>query len=195
MSKVIDATGAACPKPVMMTKKALDADSDIEVLVDNVTASKNVSMFAAARGYITSAEQEKPDLFRIHITRQEGAEQCGDISAFTSGPTVFVFSSDIMGRGQDDLGSVLIKAFIHTATELDRLPDTMVFYNTGVRLVAADAETAADIKSLEERGVKVLVCGTCVNFFNLTGKLGAGTVSNMYDILNTMNGAGRVVNP
>ena len=58
---------------------------------------------------------------------------------------------------------------------------------------AADAETAADIKALEDKGVKILVCGTCVNYFNLGGKLAAGTVSNMYDILNAMNTAGRIV--
>jgi selenium metabolism protein YedF len=195
MGKEINATGSACPKPVMMTKKALDTDNDIEVLVDNETAAKNVAMFASSRGYKVSSAQERPNLFRVHIEKQEGVELCDDIAAFTSGPTVFVFSSNVMGRGDDALGAVLIKAFIHTATEMDRLPDVMVFFNTGVKLVASDAETSADIRSLEERGVKILVCGTCVNFFNLSGKLAAGTVSNMYDILNTMNSAGRIINP
>ena len=195
MGKEINATGSACPKPVMMTKKALDADNDIEVLVDNETAAKNVSMFASSRGHKVSCAQERPNLFRVHIEKQEGTEQCGDIAAFTSGPTVFVFSSNIMGRGDEALGAVLIKAFIHTTTELDRLPDVMIFFNAGVKLVASDSETSADIKSLEERGVKVLVCGTCVNYFSLSEKLAAGTVSNMYDILDTMNTAGRIVNP
>ena len=71
----------------------------------------------------------------------------------------------------------------------------MLFYNTGVKLAASDAETAGDIKVLEDKGVKILVCGTCVNYFNLGGKLAAGTVSNMYDILNAMNTAGRIVTP
>lgn len=195
MAKVIDATGNACPKPVMITKKALDNDSDIEVLVDNETAAKNVTMFAASRGCTVSSAQERPNLFRVHIVKQEGVEECERIAAFATGPTVFVFSSDVMGRGEEALGKVLIKAFLHTATELDRLPDMMLFYNTGVKLAAADAETAGDIKALEGKGVKVLVCGTCVNYFDLGGKLAAGTVSNMYDILNAMNTAGRIVIP
>ena len=195
MAKVIDATGNACPKPVMITKKALDTDSDIEVLVDNETAAKNVTMFAASRGCTVSSAQERPNLFRVHIMKQEGADECERIAAFATGPTVFVFSSDVMGRGEEALGKVLIKAFLHTATELDSLPDMMLFYNTGVKLAAIDAETAADIKVLEDKGVKILVCGTCVNYFNLGGKLAAGTVSNMYDILNAMNTAGRIVTP
>ena len=166
------------------------------MFVDNDAASKIVRMFVTSRGCCASVEKESDSLFRIHIVRNaDAAVQCEEISSFASGPTVFVFSSNIMGRGEDALGALLMKAFIHTATELDLLPDAMVFYNTGVKLVAADSETAADIKMLEEKGVKVLVCGTCINFFNLSGKTGAGTISNMYDILNMLNGAGRIVNP
>jgi selenium metabolism protein YedF len=196
MSTTIDARGMVCPKPVMMTKKALDTDSDCTVIVDNETASKNVSMFASARGCTVSIDKQSEMLFSIHIIRNaELPVQCEDMSEHISGPTVFVFSSNIMGRGDDSLGTILMKAFIHTTTELNSLPDTIVFYNTGVKLVASDSETVSDIKTLEDKGVKVLVCGTCINYFNLSGNTGAGTISNMYDILNALNGAGRIINP
>jgi intracellular sulfur oxidation DsrE/DsrF family protein len=88
-----------------------------------------------------------------------------------------------------------MKAFIHTAIELEPRPDVMIFYNTGVRLAAEGSDVLDDLKSLEEKGVKILVCGTCVNFFELTGKVAAGIVSNMYDIAGTMSTAGRIVQP
>ncbi len=88
-----------------------------------------------------------------------------------------------------------MKAFIHTALDLERLPDMMILYNAGVKLAAAESGAADDLKALEEKGVKILVCGTCVNFFELAGKLRAGTVSNMYEIAGALSTAGRTVRP
>ena len=99
-----------------------------------------------------------------------------------------------MGHGNDELGAVLMKAFIHTAKELEVGPDVMVFYNTGVKLAAEGSDVLDDLKELEKKGVRILVCGTCVNYFNLTGKV-AGVVSNMYDIAGTLSQSGRTVRP
>ncbi len=100
-----------------------------------------------------------------------------------------------MGKGNDELGAVLMKAFIHTTLELEAGPDMMIFYNSGVKLTAEGSDFLGDLKELEEKGVKMLVCGTCVNYFNLTGKIAAGVVSNMYDIAGTLSRAGRIVQP
>ena len=195
--KTIDATGLPCPRPVMMTKTALDTETECKVLVDNEAASNNVRMFASARGCEAAVVKKSDALWEVDIVKKENAgESCDDMSAlFAAGPTVFVFSSNAMGRGDDALGETIMKAFIHTATELDKKPDVLVFYNSGVKLAAQDADSAADIAAMEKSGIKVLVCGTCVNYFNLSGKLGAGIISNMYDIINTMNSAGRIVAP
>ncbi len=110
-------------------------------------------------------------------------------------PFVVVFSSDKMGRGEDELGDVLIRAFIHTLCEQGARPDKIIFYNTGVKLAAKDSAVVEDLKQLADSGVELLVCGTCVNYFKLSGQIGAGTVSNMYVIAETMCSAGRVVMP
>ena len=199
---IIDAKGFPCPVPVIMTKKALDENTDITVLVDNKTAADNVSMFAKSKGCTVKKTDKGDKEFEIHIlsncikseTAESNGVSCTEMT-FTDGLAVFAFQSDIMGRGNDELGRILIKAFIHTITELEQKPDAMVFYNTGVKLAAADSDVAADISLLEKNGVRILVCGTCVNYFELGGKMGAGTISNMYDILNTLNTAGRIVTP
>jgi selenium metabolism protein YedF len=100
-----------------------------------------------------------------------------------------------MGRGNDDLGRILMKAFIHTIIDLDTMPDIMVFYNTGVRLTAADSDVIDDLKSLEAKGVVMLVCGTCVNYFEIKDRTAVGSISNMYDIAGTLSCAGRIVTP
>jgi intracellular sulfur oxidation DsrE/DsrF family protein len=76
------------------------------------------------------------------------------------------------------------------AEQVER-PDIIIFYNTGVKLAVQDSEVLEDLKALSDKGVEILVCGTCLNFFGIKEKLGVGIVSNMYDIASTMSRAGR----
>ncbi len=205
MSELINAKGLACPQPVILTKKALETCDEITVLVDNGTAVENVNRFGTSSGCRVTVFNETDGTFRLELSRQRidnpkkveqehpGHRQ-GD-SANTSGPTVFVVASDVMGKGNDELGAVLMKAFIHTTIELEHRPDVMIFYNAGVKLTAEGSDSLKDLQELEKKGIKMLVCGTCVNFYNLTGKVNAGTVSNMYDIAGTLSTAGRIVKP
>jgi intracellular sulfur oxidation DsrE/DsrF family protein len=78
---------------------------------------------------------------------------------------------------------------------LEPLPQTVIFYNTGVKLTVKDSEVLDDLKKIEESGVSILVCGTCLNYFGITKDLSVGVISNMYDIASTMAGAGRLVVP
>jgi selenium metabolism protein YedF len=206
MSELINAKGLACPEPVILTKKALDLYDEITVIVDNETARENVNRLASSSGYVVDITEETGGIFRMCLKKQQDTPRAGkdmappcrcteDIPLSAHGPTVFVIASNIMGHGNDELGAVLMKAFIHTAIDLDHGPDIMIFYNTGVKLAAFDSDVIDDLKIFEEKGVRILICGTCVNFFNLTGKIGAGTISNMYDIAGTLSTAGRIVKP
>jgi selenium metabolism protein YedF len=202
---IIDAKGLTCPQPVILTKKALDSCSEVIVIVDNATAVENIKRLASGAGCSVEVAEESDGIFKMHLKKQAGAaadnrepEYCScttDAPSTTTGPTVFLIASDIMGRGSDELGVVLMKAFIHTSTELEAVPDVMIFYNAGVKLAAEGSDVLDDLKQLEEKGVKMLVCGTCVNYFELTGKIAAGVVSNMYDIAGTLSRAGRIVKP
>jgi len=202
MSKEINAKGLACPEPVIRTRKALEEHSDVTVTVDNTTAVENIKRLASSMNCSVDIKEESDGTFRLRLVKKGGdAPQtepeylsCGT-AGNVSGPTVVAFTSDVMGRGNDELGALLMKAFIHTATELENKPDVMIFYNTGVKLTSQDSGAIDDLKKLEETGVKILVCGTCVNFFNLKDKISAGIVSNMYDIAGTLSKAGRIVQP
>jgi selenium metabolism protein YedF len=205
MSELIDAKGLACPEPVIRTKKALDVCDDVTVLVDNETALENVKRLASSSGCAVDVKEESGGIFRLHLNKQQGTGRVGEAPsecqhpaeavAQSAGPSVFVIASDAMGSGSDELGAILMKAFIHTAVDLDHRPDVIIFYNTGVKLTASDSDVIDDLKALEAKGVKLLICGTCVNFFDLKGRIGAGTVSNMYDIAGTLSTAGRIVKP
>lgn len=187
----IDARGRACPQPVLMTKKAIDAGEDCVVIVDNEAARDNVCRMAKSQGCEARAE-ERDGCFRITVTR--GSTRHEEKNAFpVAGPTVVVFPFDRMGRGDDDLGGILVRAFLHTLGEINPRPDVMIFFNGGVKLATDGSEVLEDLRALEKAGARILVCGTCLDFFGLKDKLRAGMISNMYDIAETMLSAGRIV--
>ncbi len=111
------------------------------------------------------------------------------------GPTVISITEDRMGRGNEELGSVLIKAFIHTLLDIETKPDTIIFYNTGVKLTVKNSEVIDDLKISQARGVEILICGTCANYFEIKDEIGVGVISNMYDIAEKLLGAARLVSP
>jgi selenium metabolism protein YedF len=141
-------------------------------------------------------DKKEDGAFQIHLSREAGKspEASVDVSCST-GPLVIAISSDRMGRGNDELGYVLIRSFIHTTLSLEPLPQTVIFYNTGVKLTVKDSEVLDDLKELEKKGVTILACGTCLNYFGITQGLSVGVISNMYDIASAMAGAGKLIVP
>lgn len=207
----VDAMGKACPTPVIMTKKAMSGISgseQIEVLVDNEIAVQNVMKMGTSQGGSVDSEILGEGAYRVLITI-EGSEEVdkdssgkgtvtNDVAAVSNavkGDTVMVFSSDLMGSGNDALGKVLMKGFIFAVTQLEELPKTMLFYNGGATLTAEGSDSLEDLKHLAEEGVEILTCGTCLNYYGLTEKLVVGEVTNMYTIVETMAGAGKIVRP
>lgn len=204
---VLDAMGKACPAPVIMTKKAIDGLPEaavVETHVDNAIAVENLKRLASGIGaeVETEADGESHYVVRIKTGYANGAASDTlvkapvlQFDACGPGKTVLQLSADVMGAGNDELGKALMKAFVYAASQLDPLPDAVVCYNGGVRLTIPEADTFADLKAMEEAGVRIIVCGTCANFYGLTEKVAVGTISNMYDILQTLNEAGRIIRP
>jgi selenium metabolism protein YedF len=108
---------------------------------------------------------------------------------------VVVLSGNVMGTGDEKLGTSLMKAFVFAVTKQDVLPETIVCYNTGAYLTCEGADTLEDLKSLEAEGVNILTCGTCLDFYGIKDKLAVGTVTNMYEIVETMEKARTIVRP
>ncbi len=196
MAKTIDAKGLACPQPVLLTKKALEEENAITVIVDNEPAVANITRLGQAMGCTLHTDKQEDGTFQIHLSREAGERPAAplDLSCAT-GPLVIAISSNQMGRGNDELGYVLMRSFIHTLLSLEPLPQTLLFYNTGVKLAVKDSEVLDDLKKIEESGVSILVCGTCLNYFGIAKDLRVGVISNMYDIASTMAAAGRLVLP
>lgn len=198
----VNAMGDNCPIPVIKTKKAMQALTQlevIEVLVDNEIAVQNVSKMAASAGAQVSSEKLGDKEFKV-VIQVEGAVAETGSEEVTCVPdardnTIVVISSDRMGAGNDALGKVLIKGFIFAITQLDTLPKKMLFYNGGATLTAEGSDSLEDLKSLEAQGVEILTCGTCLDYYGLKEKLAVGSVTNMYSIVEAMAEATKTIRP
>ena len=198
MSIAVDARGLPCPQPVIRTRRAMREGDDILTLVSGEDQMENVRRLAEKQGWLVTVE-DTDDGYALRMVRQgatqEPAPALGMLDQSSATGVALVVSSECMGSGSDELGAILIRAFFHTLTEVDSPPSTIVFYNTGVKIAVEGSPIAQDLVDLEARGVEILACGTCVNYFGLQGRLAAGSVSNMYTIADTLLGASRVVSP
>jgi selenium metabolism protein YedF len=195
--KKIDCRGLACPQPVMETKKALDSSEgqEVLVLVDDATARENVSRFAGSQGYQIEVTDEKGySAIRIRKGELAGKKEESSVpKAAIQGDLVFFIDSDSLGRGSEELGGILMRAFLHTLGEAEVKPQKMILVNSGVKLACEGSPALEDLQTVASQGVEILACGTCLNYFELKEKLRAGRISNMYEILNVLSQAGRTV--
>jgi selenium metabolism protein YedF len=199
MPQTVDARGLDCPLPVINASKALENNDTIMVIVDNSTAIENIRRMSENKGYAISSDTRKDGIYITidkTLSKVASTNSIGAVSPVfeNNGMRVLVVSQDTMGKGSDDLGKVLIKSFFHTLAETDPSPDTLIFLNSGVKLVAGGSEVIEDIKVLEHKGKRILACGTCLDFFKLKEKLLAGKISNMYEIKELMLTASSTIN-
>lgn len=194
--------GDACPIPVVKTRAALLAlggAGSVETLVDNETAVENLKRLADSMRAAVTAEQCGAGEYRVVITRDGAAEPAAvptvECVSCAKSKTVVALSSDKMGGGDDELGAALMKAFVYALGQQETLPDTILCYNGGAKLTCEGAPSLEDLRAMAERGVEVLTCGTCLNFYGLTEKLAVGSVTNMYAIVEKLTSADRIVRP
>ena len=190
--KIVDARGETCPVPVIMLKKALKQtkDENIKAIVDNELSSENIEKMLKELNIQFHSYREGNDYVVEADLTDSDAQAAPEAKIIDD---VLVLSSNTMGRGSDELGGALMKNFLYALTESDMLPSTIIMYNSGVKLAAENPDTIVDLKKLESRGVKVMACGVCLNFFGLTDKLQVGSVSNMYAIVQTKLAAKKLI--
>lgn len=200
MSKILDARGWACPKPVIETKKVLQTENELTVIVDNKAAKENVSRLATKMQFQVDIE-EKDDGIYLHINKGKDVpvteiteEEISSYVQCSNGKLVLLITSNTVGRGSDELGGILMRALMHTFLETEPKPNMIILMNNGVKLAVNGSPVIDDLKALSEKGTEILVCGTCLNYFNLTNDVKVGQISNAYTITESLLQAGRVIN-
>ncbi|HOK63389.1 MAG TPA: sulfurtransferase-like selenium metabolism protein YedF [Soehngenia sp.] len=194
--KEIDARGLECPKPVILTKKELDSikEGKVRTTVDNEVARENLIKLAKSQNADFEVEELEGGLFAVTIEKKASIETENHKKMVEVDENfVIAIQSEHMGRGDEKLGEILMKSFIYTVKETKPYPKTMLFFNSGVKLTVAESEVLDDLKALENEGVEIISCGTCLDYFNLKDKLEVGSISNMYTIYEKLRNSTNVV--
>lgn len=196
--KEIDARGLACPAPVLQTKAALQGNNppSVRVVVDNAAAQQNVQRFLESHGFQTALEQDAADYVVIgSCDSAPSVQPQPDPSPSTDAKKIMVMcATDRIGYGDDVLGSKLMISFLRTLKEMGDELWRLVFVNNGVKLTIEGSEVLEDLKAYEAVGLNILVCGTCLDHFNLLEKKQVGETTNMLDIVTAMQLSDKVIN-
>jgi selenium metabolism protein YedF len=193
----IDCRKQTCPLPVVNTKKALEqsADSNLLVVVDNIVSRDNVRRFVQSQGHEVKIEDRGDNLHYMYITRnpEAGKKPAGAANVPTTGGVVVFITTDQLGVGDERLGGILVKAFLNTLHDSEPKPEKILFINNGVKLTTEGSEVLDNLAALTADGVQIISCGTCLNYYGILEKLKFGIAGNMYDIVNVLLEAGKVI--
>ena len=196
--KILDCRELQCPRPVLETRKQILAhpDEPVQVRVGNDIAQANVTRLATKEGFSVTATN-KGDEIVLELTPQEKPQTSQTPSTTKKGTdnSVIYIASFCMGRGNDELGEVLMRNFICTLLESSPLPSTILFVNGGVKLTCEGSTVLEPLQRLEESGVTINVCGLCLEFYELKDQLKVGQVSNMLDTVEAMQQADIIIQP
>lgn len=196
VNKEVDARGLNCPMPLIQTKKALEdlPEGTVRTIVDNETAKENIQKFAKSMDYRYTVKENQGN-FYIDIFKELKYREMRVLDlemepeSLPKSDLVVMISKDYMGEGSEELGRILMKGYLYTLTEVMPLPKTLVFVNSGVKLACAGSDSLENLRKLEENGVEILSCGTCLDYFKLKSMLMVGGISNMYTIVEHLNKA------
>ena len=203
---ILDCRGLACPGPVMRCLELIekDAPAGFVVLVDDPAARENVTRLLDGKGYAVAVVEilsAGPAHSRLIATRQ--AEASGSVEAADAATSqvaspdndkvTVLIASESIGTGSDDLGGKLMLNFLATLPELGASLWRIILVNGGVRLATHGHPCLDKLTALAAAGVQVLVCGTCLTYFDLMAAKAVGETTNMLDVVASLQLAGKVI--
>lgn len=107
--------------------------------------------------------------------------------------TVILFSRYGLGHAPEGLQLTLANKFLQLTLASGHLPAKVLFYTDGVKLACAGSPVLEPLKEMQQRGVELVLCQTCLETFGLTGQVQVGVVGGMGDILEALQKASKVI--
>jgi selenium metabolism protein YedF len=189
-SHVVDVRGRACPQPVILTRQALEQSQQdlVTVVADNDTARDNIVKMAESLSCEVEVDRRGHDYY-IAITKPDDF----GTSLEPREEILFLVASDSLGRGSEDLGSLLMKNCFYALSEQGGLGKVIIFINGGVKLACTGSPALDFLLELQRDGAEIFACGTCLDYFNLKEQLSVGQVTNMYTILDYLQKVPKVI--
>ncbi len=106
---------------------------------------------------------------------------------------VLLITSDTLGQGSKELGKKLMNSYLHCLSQSETLPSHILFMNYGVNLVLDNSDVLEELDTLQNNGVQLKACGTCLDYYEVKERVAVGQIGNMYTSVDLMNTAAKVI--
>lgn len=204
----IDTSGKSCPLPLIEAKKQLvklAQDEIFQLISDSKTTLHNLERFIPDNGgeIVELVTKENSFVLTIQLKNSNKAASA-KVEDYCEIPVpeanldhdmIIAIDSDTMGKGNDELGRMLLAGFLSSLENQDKIPSKILLYNTGVLLTKQDSPNLPTLLNLEKKGVEIVLCGNCTNFFGMTEKPLVGAIGNMYNLVGTLQKAKKIFKP
>jgi len=208
--KTINAKITVCPEPTALLKAEISrGETELEVLLDNPVSASSAMRFLESSGFSVHLKDDEgtitisarkgeqpPKATTFKISPSLNSKTHSNPQAKEAQPASGTFSVLITGDsiGSDrKLGETLMKSFLNELQQMEHPPAAVALMNDGVKLALYDSSTCDHLKNLEKKGASILVCGACANYFNILDQIGAGSISGMPEIIETLNASGKIM--
>lgn len=187
---IVDARGLDCPKPVILTRETVEKGCrSFVVWVDNEISASNVARFLENKGFIVKKEYgEESIVLEAKIGSKEGGASPEKKSSMG-----IMFTSDKIGAESGGLGEVLMKSFLGTLVQAEKVPSVIALMNNAVKMAVSGSSCHDYLCELRDRGTLIFVCGTCTKHFGITEDVSVGVISNMFEITEAVFGTSKPV--
>lgn len=201
MKNVLDCKNLACPEPVLQVRRHIAGENPetLTVLVDNAAACENVTRFLKSQGFTVSSAEKDGVWSLIGSRTASPPRQEGDAPARAARPDceqqkiLVVLPSDVLGSGDEALGTRLMHGFLTTLPEMGQSLWRIILLNSGIRLCLENSPELDSLRALEARKVGVFACGTCLEHYGVRDRVAVGQITNMLDIVTAMQLADKVL--
>ncbi len=199
--KELDCRNLACPEPVLKSKKALQdlkIGENLSIKLNSLASKENVARFLRSQGFEPALKEKGDDEFEIIVVKDKelanalNSNDESEIYRCESGKKILFLKSASVGDGE--LGKKLLMGFLDTLKKADNAPSIIVCVNEAV-LINTDSEHFAHkaMKELANKGIEIINCGSCLEFYGKIKDLKIGRIGNALEILNLLFDKDKVV--
>lgn len=190
--KELDLRNKSCPIPLVETRKFINDNKgvDFNIILDNEVSFLNIRKYLE-NNKINYSSNKSGDNYVFEVIF-DGNERVSE-KKFQINNFCILIMSDLFGDGDEELSKALMKSYFYALDNSITLPSNIIFINSGVKLLVRDSGIIGNIQSLKNKGVSILACGTCTDFYKINEIIEVGEITNMHLIVEILNNSDNVI--
>lgn len=190
--KELDLRNKSCPIPLVETRKFINnnKNTDFKIILDNEVSFLNIKKYLE-NNKINYSSNKSDELYIFEVIF-DGNEKLSHEKFEVNNFSILIMS-DLFGEGDEELSRVLMKSYFYALDESITLPSNIIFINSGVKLLTENYDVIKHIESLKNRGVSILACGICTDYYKLKDHIKVAEITNMYSVIEILNNSDSVI--